>query len=175
MTSDQRTTGWKALDEYGNYVRYFKGQLQACPMLRDGTRAMDDEACDVFEGDADVLCYKAAVALLATGPTDLPWEAYNGHDGGLGHWLILAKNTEIWGDVPRLVVAKIEDGWSGNNSPEAAANADLIVRACNAHDELLEALKEVCDVYGCECLDSEPRPHCPMCHGREVIAKAEGV
>jgi hypothetical protein len=49
-------------------------------------------------------------------------------------------------------------------------NARLIAAA----PELLEALKSVCTAYRCECLDEEPRPHCPMCLGRAAIAKAEG-
>lgn len=44
----------------------------------------------------------------------------------------------------------------------------------NAAPELLEALEGMVAAYGCECLDTEPEPHCPMCIARKVIAKAKG-
>lgn len=52
--------------------------------------------------------------------------------GGEKHWAILADNC-------RGVVADIE----GGQTPEAKAKALFIVRACNAHDDLLAALEDV--------------------------------
>jgi hypothetical protein len=37
----------------------------------------------------------------------------------------------------------------------AEANARFIVKACNAHDDLVDALKEVIRLYGAEIEDSE--------------------
>ena len=53
---------------------------------------------------------------------------------------------------------------------ENAANAYLIAAAT----DLLSALQGVVDAYGCECLDTEPQSHCPMCIARAAIVKAKG-
>lgn len=37
--------------------------------------------------------------------------------------------------------------------------------------EMVEAAHAVEEAYGCECLDSETEPHCPMCNLRAVLAK----
>jgi hypothetical protein len=39
-------------------------------------------------------------------------------------------------------------GYPRSMSPEQKANADLIVRAVNCHDDLLEALKEFMSIWG---------------------------
>lgn len=51
--------------------------------------------------------------------------------GGEKHWAVLA-------DEARGIVADIEGGLT----PEAKIKAEFIVRACNTHDELLEALED---------------------------------
>lgn len=48
-------------------------------------------------------------------------------------------------------------------------------RLISAAPDLLSALQGVADAYGCECLDTEPQSHCPMCIAREAIAKAKGA
>lgn len=53
-------------------------------------------------------------------------------------------------------------------NPEYEANARLIAAA----PDMLEALQDLIEAYGCECLATEPSPHCFMCHGRAAIAKA---
>lgn len=82
--------------------------------------------------------------------TSLPWSCYRSENPGVG-WLIQGKNTiaEPLDHVhdpasgqrdpvyQHLVIGEMDD------LPEAQANAEFIVRACNAHDELLEALEEV--------------------------------
>jgi len=71
-----------------------------------------------------------------SGHTPGPWLAYNSDNGRiLKHW-------RIKGDCVRNepAFAIIDSG--GKISPEyEAANARLIVRAVNCHEELLEALK----------------------------------
>ena len=52
---------------------------------------------------------------------------------------------------------------------EAMANAEFIVRACNAHEELLAALRGLV----CE-LESVNVPAPGLIHAKKAIAKAEG-
>jgi hypothetical protein len=79
-------------------------------------------------------------------------------------------------------VAIIED-----RHENAAENAALIVKAVNAHDELVEALRDIVsflDEYGREgyclvCCPPEPGEHiegdCELLTARAALAKAEGA
>ena len=50
-----------------------------------------------------------------------------------------------WRDQPRIVAKAMYH--SGSEDPEVHANAEFIVRACNSHDALLEALKILLDEF----------------------------
>lgn len=51
-------------------------------------------------------------------------------------------------------------------------NAEFIVRACNAHDEMLAALQELLECADAECVSGSS--HEPIERARAVIAKATG-
>ena len=54
-------------------------------------------------------------------------------------------------------------------------DAQLMLHCRKHFAEVMQALEGVCEAYGCECLDSEPQPHCPMCVGRKLLAAAQIV
>jgi len=56
-----------------------------------------------------------------------------------------------------------------------ADNAAMIVHCVNHFGAVVEALEGVCEAYGCECLASEPQPHCPMCVGRKALDAAQHI
>jgi len=61
---------------------------------------------------------------------------------------------------------------------EAEANAAFIVRACNAHEELVEALKAALSAETCPCCyrDNTGEGGCTSddCPGVQAVARAEG-
>lgn len=97
-----------------------------------------------------------------SGHTPLPWERELG--GKRGAW-----------------IQGTDGNWSalscGQTDAEASANAEFIVRACNSHYELLEALIALRD-YGCpvcagDCASANPPvTACPMQMAAAAIAKA---
>lgn len=68
--------------------------------------------------------------MTAPAPTPLPW-----HTGGI------AGRSPIVYAANGRPVANTTVYWSGSEQPDMHANADLIVRAVNAHDELVAALR----------------------------------
>lgn len=82
--------------------------------------------------------------------TSLPWGCYRSENPGVG-WLIQGKNTKaepldhVYDPASgkrepvyqHIVIGEMDD------LPEAQANAEFIVRACNSHDGLLAALQDV--------------------------------
>ncbi len=77
------------------------------------------------------------------------------------------------------VVASIENGIPGESLETEAANAAYIVRACNAHEDLLAALEAMVDCQD-EAgllehdLDGHEESICALCMARAAIAKARG-
>lgn len=87
--------------------------------------------------------------------------------GGEEHWAVFA-------DGCRGAVADIEGGLT----PEAQAKAEFIVRACNSHDELLDAARGLYDLVtelredGCDLFDD----HAPLLgHCYAVLQKHENA
>lgn len=65
---------------------------------------------------------------------------------------------------------------SKRQAAQFQANAEFIVRACNTHDEMLEALRQAkdwLDEVGCDCGTGEPGT-CASCLVDAAIVKAEG-
>lgn len=76
-----------------------------------------------------------------SGHTELPWEVYSDEHGIAGD----APGIESAGGESIVVFGDLGgdfQGVRGETPEEALANARFIVRACNAHYDLLEALKE---------------------------------
>ncbi|SRR5260221_2812201 len=72
------------------------------------------------------------------------------------------------------MVESIESS-GGNIDSIAAANAEFIVRACNAHDELLEAVKNLIQELESNKLDRElGNPVPAVAKALAAIARAEG-
>lgn len=74
--------------------------------------------------------------------TPLPW----GISYGFGLGLSRSPATYIAGPSPEQVGIKLASPWregAWDNDPEADANVAFIVRACNAHYELTEALADI--------------------------------
>jgi hypothetical protein len=102
--------------------------------------------------------------------TETPWRnVLNQHND---------HTSEVWARNDRVVVALCGTG------NEAVANAEFIVRAVNAHDELLEALKEAEKVletasrYFPKSIQNNDRFHLLNVLAnavRPAIAKAEGT
>jgi hypothetical protein len=115
--------------------------------------------------------------------TPLPWHLEK--DEGqpttaIGEEIAIIGGEET-GEGVRFVLGRFCDfGPHGNEQTEA--NAKLIHRAVNAHDDLLEALHRllnfgnddcICEHMTAEhCLDAEDV--CPACDARAAIAKAGG-
>lgn len=74
--------------------------------------------------------------MTAPAPTPLPW-----HTGGI------AGRSPIVYAANGRPVANTTVYWSGSEQPDMHANAELIVRAVNAHDELVAALRELTRAY----------------------------
>ncbi len=78
-----------------------------------------------------------------TGHTPLPWSLSYGFDarefGGEA-----APATYVGGPTPEMIGIKLATPWvegAWDDDKEAAANAEFIVRACNSHYVLSEALE----------------------------------
>lgn len=88
--------------------------------------------------------------MTAPAPTPLPW-----HTGGI------AGRSPIVYAANGRPVANTTVYWSGSEQPDMHANAELIVRAVNAHDELVAALRTVlarigfADDHGLICSDPD--------------------
>lgn len=87
----------------------------------------------------------------------------------------------------KLPSAWVEDAWTGD--PEATANVDFIVRACNSHYEMLEALVGLAEdvetvarnsyatvegPFEQDWLTEDPQGYAAWKKARDAIAKAEG-
>lgn len=96
------------------------------------------------------------------------------HDGYYrendGSWIVTDSNGDRVAAVAFQGNAKRGQGWCSPD-PVGQSRARLIAAA----PEMLEALIAVCEAYGCECLDEEPKGHCPMCQGRLAISHATGA
>ena len=78
--------------------------------------------------------------------TPTPWVAtYRKH---VDEWWIGAKNTDAVLKLPISQMTCAIKAMSGNSQQEAAANAAFIVRACNAHAALVQALENIVDFFG---------------------------
>jgi hypothetical protein len=95
-----------------------------------------------------------------------PWTHNFGQDG----WLIEAADEEqtyrvacVFEDIGAY---RIPD--ADNRDDEGEANARFIVQACNSHDELLEALREIDDI----CMGKLPLTAQIKEIARAAIAKA---
>jgi hypothetical protein len=81
--------------------------------------------------------------------TPLPWSLSQGFDlrsfGGSAPAIYVA-GSEPGSIGIKLATPFIEGAWA--DDPEAAANAAFIVRACNSHYDLLEALRPFSDALG---------------------------
>lgn len=73
---------------------------------------------------------------MTTNHTPTPWEIREHNYGNVrgAHGLFMVGNN-----------APIADGIYGRNISEADANADFIVKACNAHDDLVAVLEKITD------------------------------
>ena len=95
--------------------------------------------------------------------TKLPWEVFSRGGGFAG-----------------MSRGKPVVSWTGFDSSmyqrQNEANAKFIIRACNSHDLLLEALKQA--ISGCRCSmrerDSGHRTDCHAPHWQEIVDKATG-
>lgn len=82
--------------------------------------------------------------------------------------------------VKGRIIAKVKDPDIKHMTEEDIVNATFIVRACNAHEELLEALrgllKEEEGQHSVGCKESAPGYDdsrcCPVRIARQIIAKA---
>ena len=94
--------------------------------------------------------------------TPIPWQADIANDGG---FIIFAPHMGFAGQ--NLVVASRSP--HEHRVPEMRANAELIVRAVNAHAHMLALLKELIDIEG-PCPGNAEWAH----KVRAAISKAEG-
>lgn len=79
-----------------------------------------------------------------SGHTPTPW-TFDEHGGTFYVWGPgQAMVTD--GDVDEGYVARMRGVGRGATVEEQRANAEFIVRACNAHEELLQALREIAAV-----------------------------
>ena len=97
--------------------------------------------------------------------TPTPWELSE-KENFMGSWEILD------GDNSDNTIAMTSYRLGTTDEEKQKANAEFIVRACNSHDELVKALKEIAS-YSPHCCED-----CPCDYLRQVaeeaIAKAEG-
>jgi hypothetical protein len=73
--------------------------------------------------------------------TATPWVAI--HRETVGEWWIGSRNTDPALKLPIAQMTCAIKAMSGNSVQEAAANAAFIVRACNAHTALVQALENI--------------------------------
>ncbi len=113
--------------------------------------------------------------------TPEPWFVHVG-DGSLDLWEIRTgrpgDNVPFNGDP---IVSFFEEPSAGAGGVEGKANAEFIVRACNAHEQLLATCQEFADavIRGDAELKAQGilSPACVLLashHARAAIAKAEG-
>lgn len=103
-----------------------------------------------------------------------PWKVLpdthkiGGHPNHLFRFIATANWTEDDGDFSATgeIIAKLTD------SQNIAANASFIVRACNAHDDLLAALKNL--LGGIELQGVFSHDHPDLVAARAAIRKAGG-
>lgn len=95
---------------------------------------------------------------MSTEHTPLPWKHIRQSDGS--HDIVAPRDTGA------VLVATC--GRQRCNDGLIAGNADLIVRGCNGHAELVEALERLLGDHQCDCGE------CAYCAGRAAIAKATG-
>lgn len=89
-----------------------------------------------------------------------------------GKWKVRNGVNEAFIDAPHIVCLAVVNSLDSTRKEVAQckANARLIASA----PELLAALVDICEAYGCECIDPKHPNHCPMCLGRAAIAQATG-
>ena len=118
--------------------------------------------------------------------TETPWRIWN-HEGAMGRDGI--QKTDIKTDGGLMI--HVRQPVIGRSFPELTANIEFIVRAVNAHEELLSIVKDIlpddhsdysdgerCDECGMRRESSDQTecdvPGCWYVRVREAIAKAEG-
>jgi len=74
-----------------------------------------------------------------TDRTPGPWCVFNGYPGQPEIWQVGANTTY---ERPIAILSQLSDH-PLESHPTTDANAEFIVRACNAHDDLLAALQEL--------------------------------
>ncbi|WP_138476176.1 hypothetical protein [Dyadobacter bucti] len=75
------------------------------------------------------------------------------------------------------VLTPVYDGAPQREADETRANADLIVRACNAHDDLVDALERMIDGFGYTSYisDEEKQSDPDVIFAQNTLAKAKAV
>lgn len=128
--------------------------------------------------------------VTQVGHTPGPWKS---EKQGRRHWAILCDSSLLDDSRRTEIIAEIEDPVGYMSAEENAANAEFIVRAVNAYDELLAACRSLiegrvnedsgvsvhpsgrfCTVCG---LNSTQKVHssvCPVSLAESAIARAEG-
>jgi hypothetical protein len=84
-------------------------------------------------------------------------------------WQVDASKHSVSIVADRFCVAQTATAQTGNVAP-AEANAAFIVRACNAHDELVAALREL--LWTEQFDDDDPRLIAARLQSRAALAKA---
>ena len=105
-----------------------------------------------------------------SGHTPLPWttrKARPGHDRDVG--IVAPGCAGVIAECFEEFRAKGE-----RHPEEAEANAEYIVRACNSHEELLEALRQIDNEAGCPAAEYMPALPRIWEIARAAIAKAKG-
>jgi hypothetical protein len=97
--------------------------------------------------------------------TPTPWRVRQQFDPSTNYCYLL----EVFGADQHVVYKKRKNYGTGTPMVE---NAELIVRAVNVHDELLNALKVMHQYY--QGADMVKGRHAKLCGYCDVIAKAEG-
>lgn len=110
---------------------------------------------------------------METKHTPTPWQTNEGGDGG---WFIWNSNGGI--STKDLVATCVGRVNPDHRDPKvAAADAAFIVRACNAHDDLLTNLKGAIAAHDAWAASSDydgsPEPDY-VTAGRMAVANAEG-
>lgn len=89
-----------------------------------------------------------------------------------GPWMSFDSGTKvITCDSESLLIASLEE-CEVETVAERKANAEFIVRACNSHEELVEALRDLLQVIATDELIPESVSY--MQQARAALAKAEG-
>ena len=100
-----------------------------------------------------------------------------------GPWHVGSAERGVWVSGPDdhenvicEIVGRCDDGSGGGVTDEDRANAEFIVRACNCHDRLLAALRDMMNVQDStdDCWCCENNQTCEACRCRAAIAEAEG-